>query len=283
MGAITSSCFDSLHELKDRIQADESNNNPKNDDSEVHLLVIALDYPGTGNELTCTKDGDNIQALARQCGVQDMVVLYNNEGNKDTVIYQIRAMASRCKPDDYFMLYYSGHGTSVVDKDGDELDGKDEALCLVTPDGKLDWSKFLTDDELREELTSGALDADVNIVLMCDCCHSGTIGDFQNEDWAGYKAVSMSGCLDSQTSGDTGNGGIFTHSLLMALQELRDDDEEEFSIGQLYNHTLEKDDNVFNSAQEITVRWPRNGSLKGPQDLAWPLVPPEGYEAPWEE
>eukprot|EP00746_Dinoflagellata_sp_MGD_P057751 gnl/MRDRNA2_/MRDRNA2_24835_c0_seq1.p1 gnl/MRDRNA2_/MRDRNA2_24835_c0~~gnl/MRDRNA2_/MRDRNA2_24835_c0_seq1.p1 ORF type:complete len:325 (-),score=63.80 gnl/MRDRNA2_/MRDRNA2_24835_c0_seq1:428-1321(-) len=251
---------------------------PKYTGSQSHMIVIALDYPGTGNELTCTEDGDNMKDLAQKCGVQDIVSLYNNDGNKETVIETIKDVGSRCEPGDYFIFNYSGHGTSVPDKDGDEADGKDEALCLVTPEGKIDWDAFLTDDDFCEVVTS-CVSPEVKILILCDCCHSGTIGDFSAPEWKGFEAVSMSGCRDSQTSGDTGRGGIFTHALLMAIQQMQEDQEDDYSVAQLYNMQLDKDDQVFNSKQDITVKW--TSELLGVQDMAWPLLPEDNYVAPW--
>lgn len=250
-----------------------------------HMLVLALDYPGTGNELTCTEDGDNMCSLAQQCGITSIMKLYNNEANKEQVLAAIQEVGGRCQPGDYFIFNYSGHGANVADKDGDEDDGQDEALCLVTPDGRLDWNMFLTDDEFAEAIGE-AVDDDVNILILCDCCHSGTIGDFQDKDgvpkdpWIGKKAISMSGCRDSQTSGDTGRGGIFTHALLLAIEQMKLDGNDDYSVGQLYNVQLDKDDAVFHSAQDITVQW--TAELEGPQGMAWPMVPDgPSFTAPW--
>lgn len=247
--------------------------------SENRMIILALDYPGTGNELTCTVDGNNMQALAQQCGVTDLTVLYDNQANKEKVLQAIAAVGERCNDGDYFIFNYSGHGTSVPDKDGDEEDGKDEALCLVTPDGKLDWNAFLTDDDFADAVTTALEGKDVNVLLMCDCCHSGTIGDLDESKWDGFAALSMSGCTDDQTSGDTGRGGIWTHSLLMAIEQMKEDDNDDYSIGQLYNVQLDKDENVFHSKQDITVQW--SSKLTGASDMAWPLVPQGGYVAPW--
>lgn len=41
-------------------------------------------------------------------------------------------MAASCTVGDLFIVYYSGHGTSIVDKNGDEADGFDEAFCLMS-------------------------------------------------------------------------------------------------------------------------------------------------------
>merc|ERR1712032_481500 len=190
----------------------------------------------------------------------------------------VQDMGRRCQPGDYFFFYYSGHGANVPDKDGDEEDGQDESLCLVTPDGKIDWNGFMTDDEFGELITS-SIDDQVKILIMCDCCHSGTIGDFSNPEWDGYTAVSITGCTDDQTSGDTGNGGICTHALLAAIQEKQQSGEDEYSVAQLYNETLEKDDTMFGSAQDITLN--STATLGGAQNMAWPLLPMGPYQAPW--
>lgn len=270
------------NELKNRQRAPDENNaagqNPKHSDSKVHMLMLALDYPGTGNELTCTQDGDNMKVLLQSCGLDDIVCLYNNEANYAAVSDGITQVLSRCNEGDFFFFYYSGHGANVEDESGDEADGQDEALCLVTPDGRLDWEQFMTDDQFAELVSSNCPEG-VNVIIMCDCCHSGTIGDFGEELWDNIRAISLSGCRDGQTSGDTGRGGIFTHSLLMAIQTLQDNDNDDYSVAQLYNGTLTKDDEVFNSEQEITMKW--TTALGAAENMAWPLVPQTNFQAPW--
>jgi hypothetical protein len=272
--------------LSGRSKATDVNNaegdGPQHSGCQVHMIIIALDYPGTGNELTCTEDGGNMFKLAQSCGVTDIVKLWNNEANYERVEQAIREVGARCDSGDFFVFNYSGHGANVPDLDGDEKDGQDEALCLVTPEGKLDFEKFMTDDDFARIVTE-SVDPDVKILVMCDCCHSGTIGDFEKEEWDGFQALSMSGCKDSQTSGDTGRGGIWTHSLLLAIEEMHDEGEDDYSVGQLYNIQLDKDDEVFDSAQDIQVKW--TADLGGPENMAWPFVPPQNqqFEAPWNQ
>jgi hypothetical protein len=268
--------------LKDRMRASDENDDPDDpSDVKVFMVCIALDYPGTDNQLTCTKDGNNMMQLWEACGQPQEHVrqLFNNDGNKQQVIAAVEEISGMVSEGDYFIFYYSGHGTSVPDKDGDEEDGKDEALCLVTPQGKIDWDAFMTDDELSQQLAEHF--PEQKIIILSDCCHSGTISDFDSPAWGEIQAVSISGCTDDQTSGDTGNGGIFTHSLLMAIADFSNNDNASYSVGQLYNKTLEFDDSVFNSEQDITAA--KSTNLASISGMAWPLIPQGGYQAPWSQ
>lgn len=102
---------------------------------------------------------------------------------------------------------YSGHGTYVPDQNGDEIDGRDEAI--VTSDQKL-----LTDDFLFERLIN-RISEKTKMMAIMDCCHSGSILDLHYKYCGGAvnsninsrcktKAdiVALSGCSDSQTSAD---------------------------------------------------------------------------------
>jgi len=243
---------------------------------QVHVLICALDYKGTNCPLTCTLDGNNMQQLCRQCGIKDVQVMYDNQCTKEAVAAKIAEMGRRVQEDDYFVFYYSGHGTSMADSSGDEEDGQDEALCFVGPGGQLSGQYFMTDDEFVEVMTENITD-DAKILILTDCCHSGTIGDLENEDWEGRQVVSITGCTDVQTSGDIGKGGIFTHSMLLAIEKLKSADEEEYSVGMLYNGTVHEDDTVFHSKQDITINSAPGFS---PKEMCWPLLPRTDYKAP---
>merc|ERR1712032_1584467 len=164
---------------------------------------------------------------------------YDEQCTKENVLAAIEEVGRRCGEDDYFVLYYSGHGTQVDDEDGDEDEGKDEALCLVSPDGQISYETLLIDDDFAEHLTD-SIDESARIIILTDCCHSGTICDFDKEIWEDREAISMAGCLDNQTSGDIGKGGIFTHSMLLAIDQLQDAGEEDYSVGMLFNGTPER-------------------------------------------
>mmetsp|Transcript_35757 Transcript_35757/g.62585 ORF Transcript_35757/g.62585 Transcript_35757/m.62585 type:complete len:147 (+) Transcript_35757:3-443(+) len=141
----------------------------------------------------------------------------------------------------------------------------------------------MTDDQFAHHITSSVAD-DVHVLVVSDCCHSGTICDFdsRHSQWGNIQAVSLSGCRDFQTSGDTGQGGIFTHSLLIALQEFVEEgfhgEGKHVSLKRLFQRVLDKDDTIFDSAQDITMNATKHVDLRF---FSWPLVPKPGYVAPW--
>mmetsp|Transcript_65753 Transcript_65753/g.203661 ORF Transcript_65753/g.203661 Transcript_65753/m.203661 type:complete len:359 (+) Transcript_65753:45-1121(+) len=257
-------------------QVAAGSNFSKSDSGSVHLIITALDYKKTSNPLTCTKDGKNMQKLADVCGVGDVQVMYDEQCTKDNVKQLIQMVGPSCSPGDFFVFYYSGHGTSMKDVSGDEADGQDEAFCFVTPDGQITYESCLIDDDFSTCLCSN-LPEDVNVLILTDCCHSGTIADLDSACWAGRKAISITGCLDTQTSGDMGRGGIFTHSMLLAIDKLMRAGQADYSCGLLFNATLKEDDKVFASAQDITIQCT---SAVTPDRMAWPLVPKQPYKAP---
>lgn len=256
--------------------ADDNTAELSKDDGQVHMLLCALDYKKTDNALTCSLDGKNMESLARQCGVTDVTSMYDEQCTHPAVAEAIRQVGSRCQDGDYFVFYYSGHGTNLKDYGGDEEDGQDEALCFVTPDGQIDYNSCMTDDEFADLITQNVPQS-CRVLIITDCCHSGTIADLNCDQWDGYQAISMTGCMDSQTSGDMGKGGIFTHSMLVAIQKLLESGDSDFSVGKLYNTTLTYDQRIFNSPQDISIQH-SNGCQ--PTDMAFPLVPKGDYTSP---
>jgi len=239
------------------------------------MIICALDYKKTANPLTCTCDGDNMQELARACGIDDLKVMYDEVCTKENVTAAIAEVGARCNDDDYFIFYYSGHGTNIEDLSGEEEDGQDEAFCFVDDAGQISINSCMIDDDFAQIVTD-SVPEDARIVILTDCCHSGSIADLGRACWNGREVISITGCADSQTSGDIGTGGIFTHSMLMAIENLSAE-KKEFSAGTLYNATLRYDDDVFDSAQNITMDHVRKCP---PDQFAWPLIPQGTYTSP---
>lgn len=135
-----------------------------------YALVVGNNYPHTGAELYgCVNDAlDWAELLGRNDYVVDVMI----EAHKTDVLDHLRGLVSRAGFADRIVFQYSGHGTWVPDRDGDEADGRDEALVMAG----LTRDDLITDDELQQvfsELRYGA-----GALILSDSCHSGTVSRF---------------------------------------------------------------------------------------------------------
>lgn len=77
---------------------------------------------------------------------------------------------------DRVLLYFSGHGSQILDDNGDEADGRDEVLILndtlpASVNGRDTLRNALIDDHLGELL---ARIPSRDVLVVIDACHSGT-------------------------------------------------------------------------------------------------------------
>ena len=174
-------------------------------------LIMALNYKGTRNELRgCENDGKSMKKLLKsRFGYSDRdITTVFDEGfsRKRNIYYYLRRHFGGARSGDHFFVHYSGHGTYSYDRDGDEEDGRDEALCDVN-------GSTCTDDQIYHLLSS--LPEGVTVTFVMDCCHSGTIVDLDKVMRNGRTYVArshrrplkanvviISGCMDDQTSAD---------------------------------------------------------------------------------
>jgi metacaspase-1 len=76
-------------------------------------------------------------------------------------------LIAQANPGDIVVFYFFGHGTQVLDDNGDELDSLDEALVALD-------NQLLRDDELSELLSALKEKSPANITVVIDSCFSGT-------------------------------------------------------------------------------------------------------------
>ena len=131
----------------------------------IGLNNIDVGYYGPGNELAgCINDARDMQNLAVAQGFQ--TTLMTDEGaTSDTVVAAISGAAHTLHAGDILLVTYSGHGSQVPDKNGDEPDGKDETWCL--------YDRMFIDDELYALWSQ--FEPGVRIFVLSDSCHSGTV------------------------------------------------------------------------------------------------------------
>jgi len=136
------------------------------------LLVGINRYRIPGADLRgCVNDVKNLKSvLTHYSGFadKDIQTLTDLQATKKAMQSAITKLIGKARAGDVLLLHYSGHGSNVPDRNGDEADGRDEILCPTD----LDWQDPLLDDWLRVEFDK--LPAGVNFTVIMDCCHSGT-------------------------------------------------------------------------------------------------------------
>lgn len=179
----------------------------------TYALLAGLNYRGTRNELYgCIQDVCNVRDWLRDCcAVPEAHISLLTD---DTPVKPTRAnllaafgqLLDRAVSGDRLFFHFSGHGTYVADRSGDELDGRDEQIVCLD-------NACLTDDELGA-LVRAKLKPGVQMFALFDSCFSGTMLDLNYQwlpDQPGRKSaaadtqgqiVVLSGCRDNQTSAD---------------------------------------------------------------------------------
>ena len=196
-------------------------------------IIIGINYYGTNAGLRgCINDATNLKhvLMDKFSLLEDNIMLLTDTPeNLNTDFYPtannirkaIRHAIDQAKNGliNKIWISYSGHGISIKDYSGDEIDGMDEALCPVDyskTEGRTIRDRFIFDDELYATLSQ--LPQYCSCFILSDCCHSGTIldtkymYDFENHrykkqtyrkyDLCPSKIVCVSGCRDDQTSAD---------------------------------------------------------------------------------
>jgi hypothetical protein len=122
--------------------------------------------------------------LGIELDIQRMNKLFSSWGfevktvrNAESMDFQklLTDYANNLGEDDVFILYFSGHGSSTVDKSGDELDDDRDELIVVSNGEK---NLFILDDNLDKYLEK----IRARKLIIIDACNSGTINRNSNSD-----------------------------------------------------------------------------------------------------
>jgi hypothetical protein len=167
---------------------------------------------------------------------------------RQNIIAGITALVAGMATGDEAVFHYSGHGTLVRDRNGDEVSGLDSCLC------PLDYAApasagggVITDDEIRTLLVT-CVPRGARLYVILDCCHNGTGCDirYKYEDFSLLlrpatartspvwrtqqkafvqgkytdtvgEVYMISGCRDEQTSADAYINNAFAGALTYAI------------------------------------------------------------------
>lgn len=197
-------------------------------------LLIGINYFGTDNELYgCINDTNSIKSLISNYNFQKISILTDNIEKKPTrnnILEEFKNLLINSQSGDVLLLFYSGHGSYILDKNNNEKTGKDQLIVPCDLNG-------IIDDELKNIIQLN-LKKDVTLIALFDCCHSGSILDLKyqymdslennnfteniNESETNGNVIMISGCSDVQTSSDANinnkNQGAMTWAFLEAFK-----------------------------------------------------------------
>ncbi len=137
-------------------------------------FIVGIDsYPVPNTLQGCVDDAKDMVNTLVICGFdpRHMKVCTNSRATKNNILGGIDWLLNGADKGDSLVFYYSGHGSHVVDLDGDEPDQQDEILCPV--DINFENKIYILDDDLRNRFTK--LPEGATLEIISDSCFSGTI------------------------------------------------------------------------------------------------------------
>jgi hypothetical protein len=137
------------------------------------LLVGINDYNGVNDLQGCINDVTNVRSVLKTFfGFEntDIRVLTDSRATKQNILSRLEKMVRNAVSGDYLIFHFSGHGSQIRDREGDELaDHMDELICPCD----MNWDDgFISDDmfsDILQQLKKG-----VRMEILLDSCHSGT-------------------------------------------------------------------------------------------------------------
>jgi hypothetical protein len=131
-------------------------------------LFVGINYINTSSELAgCINDAQDLyERLSPH--FDEILVLTEDQATKARIMDEKARFVGKLQYKDRFWDTYSGHGTWVPDRNNDEPDKRDEALCPIDFQDNL-----ILDDEIFEVYSKRKRGS--KIVMLTDSCHSGSV------------------------------------------------------------------------------------------------------------
>lgn len=95
-------------------------------------------------------------------------LLTDERATRAAILDRLEWLVSDVRDGDELVFHFSGHGSQVADRNGDEPDRLDEIICPYD----MDWDRPLTDDVLARYFDP--LPKKTKLTVVLDSCHSGT-------------------------------------------------------------------------------------------------------------
>lgn len=149
------------------------------------LVVTIGQYPAKSgwNEIHAVNDVDIVLPMLLRNGYkkENIKTIVNEKATKASIVKALNNIYKQSKRGDCVYVHFSCHGQQMMDDNGDEPDGLDEALIPYDAmrryhKGVYEGENHLRDDELGELLDQirSKLGTSGNLTVVLDACHSAT-------------------------------------------------------------------------------------------------------------
>jgi len=175
-------------------------------------LIIGINvYAGNPLEY-CVADAESIYASLIQHGwkQEELELLLDGEATKVAILNTLTNFVNQAGENDYIFVYFSGHGSTIDDINGDESDGTDETIVPVdyVP---FNTSTLITDDELGEIFSQCRTQK--GVFIFDSCFSGGVINKSLSEE--GYRLKFIKS-INSKGAGTSGDLDIITFPVMTA-------------------------------------------------------------------
>ncbi|KAF5431827.1 CASH domain-dontaining protein [Candidatus Methanophagaceae archaeon] len=233
-----------LNNASDSVAAINNSEKPLGSSAEEYWAVIV-----GGNSLFAHHDAEdmyNVLTMASEnWDANHIRLLVNESATKANIRDAIRWMANNANTEDTCLFFFSGHGEqSIIDDNGDEVDGLDESLRTY-------YNETILDDELEEWI--GDVKAEKVVAILEACYCGGVLTIFQIEevpdrdgfaqDLEKVNCVVFAACRVNEVSYNLQllKNGIFSYYVVQGLWSVADHNTDgKISIRELYDYSYPK-------------------------------------------
>lgn len=143
--------------------------------ADVYGVVIGIDtYKNYGTLDGAVNDAKILAGSLKGIGAKQVKLLLDDKATRDEIKKAWDEVSGQAKTGDTVFFTYAGHGAQQPERvKGTEADGQDEFYVLANfNESGPDTYERLVDDDLQEWFSKRP---DLNIILVSDSCHSGTM------------------------------------------------------------------------------------------------------------
>ncbi len=142
---------------------------------EVHAIVVGIDqYHHLAHLRGAVADARDIESSLRAIGVKDVVALYDDGADRDSILKAVYDLSARVRPGELVILSIAGHGAQEPERvKGSEADGKDAVFLLAAFDTAAAGTRQRILDKEFNHLIKVFEARGARVVFVADTCSGG--------------------------------------------------------------------------------------------------------------